>query len=73
MDLQCYFFLCHGKDPIRFKYGEFGCPRNGAVILLASKVGCKLASNANIAKRLNRLLGAVFMGLAVRLALFSGK
>jgi threonine/homoserine/homoserine lactone efflux protein len=46
---------------------------NGAVILLASKVGCKLASNANIAKRLNRLLGAVFIGLAVRLALFSGK
>jgi threonine/homoserine/homoserine lactone efflux protein len=46
---------------------------NGAVILLASKVGSKLASNANIAKRLNQLLGAVFMGLAVRLALFSGK
>lgn len=46
---------------------------NVAVILLASKVGSKLASNANIAKRLNQLLGAVFMGLAVRLALFTGK
>jgi len=46
---------------------------NGAVILLASKVGSKLASNVNIAKRLNQLLGAVFTGLAVRLALFSEK
>lgn len=46
---------------------------NVAVILLASKVGSKLASNANIAKRLNQLLGAVFMGRAVRLALFTGK
>jgi threonine/homoserine/homoserine lactone efflux protein len=46
---------------------------NGAVILLASKVGSKLASNARISKRHNQLLGAVFMGLAVRLALFSGK
>ena len=46
---------------------------NGAVILLASKVGSKLASDVSIAKRLNQLLGAVFLGLAVRLALFSGK
>jgi threonine/homoserine/homoserine lactone efflux protein len=46
---------------------------NGAVILLASKVGSKLASDVSIAKRLNQLLGAVFMGLAVRLALVSGK
>ncbi|MBS4086351.1 LysE family translocator [Pseudomonas rustica] len=46
---------------------------NGAVILLASKVGSKLASNASIAKRLNQLLGVVFIGLATRLALFSGK
>ena len=46
---------------------------NGAVILLASKVGSKLASNASIANRLNQLLDAVFMGLAVRLALFSRK
>lgn len=46
---------------------------NGAVILLARKIGRKLASNASVAKRLNQLLGAVFMGLAVRLALFSGK
>jgi threonine/homoserine/homoserine lactone efflux protein len=46
---------------------------NGAVILLVSKVGSKLASNVNIAKRLNQLLGAVFTGLAVRLALFSEK
>ena len=46
---------------------------NGAVILLVSKVGSKLASNVGIARRLNQLLGAVFMGLAVRLALFSGK
>jgi threonine/homoserine/homoserine lactone efflux protein len=46
---------------------------NGAVILLASKVGSKLASNASIAKKLNQLLGVVFIGLATRLALFSGK
>ncbi|MFJ5255970.1 LysE family translocator [Pseudomonas sp. NPDC088414] len=46
---------------------------NGAVIVLASKVGNKLASNARIARRLNQLLGAVFFGLACRLALFSGR
>ena len=46
---------------------------NGGVILLASKVGSKLTSNASIVNRLNQLLGAVFMGLAVRLALFSRK
>ena len=46
---------------------------NGAVILLASKIGHKLATNAHIAKRLNQLLGAVFFGLACRLALVSGR
>lgn len=46
---------------------------NGTVILLASKVGSKLASNANIARRLNQILGVVFLGLAARLALLSGK
>lgn len=46
---------------------------NGAVIVLASKVGNKLASNARIARRLNQVLGAVFFGLACRLALFSGR
>ena len=46
---------------------------NGAVILLASKIGHKLATNARIAKRLNQLLGAVFLGLACRLALGSGR
>jgi threonine/homoserine/homoserine lactone efflux protein len=46
---------------------------NGSVILLASKVGSKLATNVQIAKRLNQLLGAVFLGLACRLALVSGR
>lgn len=46
---------------------------NGAVILLASKIGIKLATNVQIAKRLNQLLGAVFLGLACRLALVSGR
>ncbi|MGU9854159.1 LysE family translocator [Pseudomonas koreensis] len=46
---------------------------NGAVIVLASKVGNKLASNARIVRRLNQVLGAVFFGLACRLALFSGR
>lgn len=46
---------------------------NGTVILLASKVGSKLATNAQIAKRLNQVLGAVFIGLACRLVLVSGR
>lgn len=46
---------------------------NGSVILLASKFGSKLATNAKIAKRLNQVLGAVFIGLACRLALVSGR
>lgn len=46
---------------------------NGAVILLASKIGLKLAANATVAKRLNQVLGAVFFGLACRLALVSGR
>jgi threonine/homoserine/homoserine lactone efflux protein len=46
---------------------------NGLVIMLASRVGTNLASNVQIAKRLNQLLGAVFLGLACRLALVSGR
>jgi threonine/homoserine/homoserine lactone efflux protein len=46
---------------------------NGSVIFLASKVGSKLATNAQIAKRLNQVLGAVFIGLACRLAFISGR
>lgn len=46
---------------------------NGLVIVLASKVGSKLATNTRIAKTLNQLLGAVFIGLACRLALVSDK
>nr|WP_275087338.1 LysE family translocator [Pseudomonas congelans] len=44
---------------------------NGSVSLLASKIGIKLAANVKIAKRLNQLLGAVFLGLPCRLALVS--
>lgn len=46
---------------------------NGSVILLASKVGSKLTTNAQITKRLNQVLGAVFIGLAYRLAFISGR
>ncbi|MCD5990800.1 MULTISPECIES: LysE family translocator [Pseudomonas] len=46
---------------------------NGSVIVLASKLGSKLSANARIAKALNQLLGAVFIGLACRLALVSDK
>lgn len=46
---------------------------NGAVILLASRFGTVLATNARIARRLNLFLGAVFLGLACRLASASGR
>ncbi|MDH0746985.1 LysE family translocator [Pseudomonas sp. GD03842] len=46
---------------------------NGSVIMLASKVGSKLATNARIAKRFNQMLGAVFLGLACRLTFISGR
>lgn len=46
---------------------------NGSVILLASKIRAKLAANARVAKRLNQILGAVFVGLACRMAMVSGR
>jgi len=46
---------------------------NGMVILLASKIGNKLAADARIAKRLNQALGAVFVALACRLVLVADK
>ncbi|KAF1030101.1 MAG: Leucine efflux protein [Pseudomonas sp.] len=46
---------------------------NGAVTLLAAKLRNKMVSNLKVAKRLNQLLGTVFLGLACRLALVSGR
>jgi threonine/homoserine/homoserine lactone efflux protein len=50
-----------------------GSAVNSLVIMLASRVGNRLARDGNIAKRLNQLLGVVFFGLACRLALISGR
>ncbi|MGY2291217.1 LysE family translocator [Pseudomonas sp. SDO528_S397] len=46
---------------------------NGAVIVLAAKLRHKMVSNLKVARRLNQLLGAVFLGLACRLVLVSGR
>lgn len=46
---------------------------NGAVIVLATKLRSRITGNLNVAKRLNQLLGMVFLGLACRLALVSGR
>jgi len=44
---------------------------NGTVILLASRLSKKISASTRVAKALNNLLGAVFFGLACRLALAS--
>ncbi len=46
---------------------------NGAVIVLATKLRSRITGNLQVAKRLNQLLGVVFLGLACRLALVSGR
>lgn len=46
---------------------------NDVVILLVNKVGSKLVTNPKIAKRLNQVLGSVFIGLACRLTFTSGR
>jgi len=46
---------------------------NGAVIVLVSKLGRRLATSAQTGERLNRVLGTVYFGLACRLAWPSGR
>lgn len=48
-----------------------GLAVNGAVIVLAARLRNRMVGNLKVARRLNQLLGTVFLGLACRLALVS--